>query len=291
MNIEELLQIVNTEGLDAPVIYGEGSLRSDAVVLERDGDVWKVYVADERGGMYESTFREYDNEAEALEHVLLKLRQFKKYNKSLEALASRVKHSKNHVKEQESTLIRPGACEVCSSYWLEYHPDKRPMKIGDSDTFMAEIARCAHCGAYWEIGAFSNPKVISIEQAEKELPDLNALEQKLGINFPSPPNNTGKDQLLSQAIITYLSKGKSSFPKHDEDSVKVLATNAGIDPEMLLDAVRAITMECASIEIDWSNHSLAEGGQEVQRVMAKRHPELEKNAVDALAWMFTYMWR
>ena len=100
-----------------------------------------------------------------------------------------------------------------------------------------------------------------------------------------------KDQLLSKAIISYLSKGKSSFPKHDEDAVRLLASDAHTDPEMLLDKAQTITTECASIEVDWSTHSLTEGGKEVARVMTERHPELEDDAIDALAWMFTYMWR
>lgn len=82
----------------------------------------------------------------------------------------------------------PGACEICSGYWATYAPEARAVTIGTSDEFMAEVRRCRHCGTYWEVGAFSFPKVISQEHAKRELPDLDALEQRLGIDFPDPPD-------------------------------------------------------------------------------------------------------
>ena len=38
-----------------------------------------------------------------------------------------------------------------------------------------------------EVGAFSYPKVISREHAKRELPDLDALERTLSVEFPDPP--------------------------------------------------------------------------------------------------------
>lgn len=81
----------------------------------------------------------------------------------------------------------PGACEICSGYWLTYAPDARAVSIGESKEFLAEVRRCRSCGAYWEVGAFSYPKVLTPEQALRELPDLESLEAGLGIDFPNPP--------------------------------------------------------------------------------------------------------
>lgn len=65
------------------------------------------------------------------------------------------------------------------------------MVIGTSDEYQAAVWRCRRCGAYWEVPAFSYPTVISREQAQRELPDLDALENAaesaLGIQFPKPP--------------------------------------------------------------------------------------------------------
>ncbi|MCH1882533.1 hypothetical protein [Agrococcus sp. ARC_14] len=80
---------------------------------------------------------------------------------------------------------RPGACEVCTSYWVTHVG--RPVTIGESERFMAEVQRCRSCGAYWEVGAFSYPRVIGRARALQELPDLVSLEARLGIDFPEPP--------------------------------------------------------------------------------------------------------
>ena len=80
-----------------------------------------------------------------------------------------------------------GACKICSGYWLTYAPDARAVLIGESMAFQAQVRRCRYCGAYWEVGAFSYPKVLTPEQALRELPDLETLEAGLGIDFPHPP--------------------------------------------------------------------------------------------------------
>lgn len=82
----------------------------------------------------------------------------------------------------------PGSCEVCSGYWATYAPAAQPVAIGESMEYMAEVRRCRFCGAYWEVGAFSFPQVISRDHARKELPDLDALEAALGIDLPRPPD-------------------------------------------------------------------------------------------------------
>ena len=87
MDTSELMQVVRAEGLDTPVLYGVGRLHDDAVVLERDRDAWKVYLVNERNVVIESTLRMFDSEPDALERVLLKLRQIAKARRSRAALS------------------------------------------------------------------------------------------------------------------------------------------------------------------------------------------------------------
>ena len=87
MDASELMRIVRVEGLDTPVLYGVGRLHNDAVVLDRDGDTWTVYLVDERDAVIESTLRTFDNESDAFERVLLKLRQVAKARRSRAALS------------------------------------------------------------------------------------------------------------------------------------------------------------------------------------------------------------
>nr|WP_241249435.1 DUF6357 family protein [Agrococcus sp. KRD186] len=83
------------------------------------------------------------------------------------------------------TQPRLGACEICSSYWVTHVGG--PVTIGESERLMGEVRRCRSCGAYWEVGAFSFPQVISREEAQQGLPDLARLEAQLGGDFPEPP--------------------------------------------------------------------------------------------------------
>lgn len=100
-----------------------------------------------------------------------------------------------------------------------------------------------------------------------------------------------EDQALSQAVIAYLGKGRSAFPRSEAGAVVEFAVDTGTDPDTLLGSVRALVDECMAIKIDWSNSTLSEGGDEAERVMAGRHPELSAGALNALRWMFTYNWR
>lgn len=87
MDTTDLMKIVREEDLETPVLYGVGNFRPEIVVLERDDSEWKVYVANERGGVIGNTLATFDNEPEALERVLEKVRQGTKYHRALDARA------------------------------------------------------------------------------------------------------------------------------------------------------------------------------------------------------------
>lgn len=100
-----------------------------------------------------------------------------------------------------------------------------------------------------------------------------------------------EDRELSQAILEYVGKGRSAFPRSDDDAVVKFAADTGAEPAVLLAQVVEIASECLAVTIDWSTHTLSEGGDEAERVMAERHPELGRDALKALRWAFTYNWR
>lgn len=96
------------------------------------------------------------------------------------------------------------------------------------------------------------------------------------------------EETLSRAVVEYLAKGRSSFPRSDEHAVAALA---GDDAGSMLARVRGIIDEMLAIEIDWSESSLSEGARTARATMASQHPELSDEALDALHWMFSYSWR
>lgn len=75
MNVDAVREIVGEEGLDEPVLYGVGRIDSNSVILDRRGDQWRAWISDERGGGMGRTLQTFDNEPDALEDVLTKLRQ------------------------------------------------------------------------------------------------------------------------------------------------------------------------------------------------------------------------
>lgn len=89
MDTTELLQTIRLEGLGIPVIYGVGDRRNDATVIERDGNSWRVYLSDDRGGMYVKTLRAFDNESDALDYALFKLREEVRVNEAMQRLSNR----------------------------------------------------------------------------------------------------------------------------------------------------------------------------------------------------------
>jgi len=180
MDISELMRIVRDEGLDRPVLSGVGRLVNDAVVLDRDGDTWTVYLVDERHAVIESTLRTFDSESAALERVLLKLRQVAKARRSRAALLT----------ERTGTV------------------------------------------------------------------DLN------------------------MAIVVFLKNYPGS---NDEEFGSRFGTDAAREE------VRAILDETSGIGIEWGNKSLVDIGEEVERVMRERHPELSTAALEKLSNYFTYL--
>ena len=82
-------------------------------------------------------------------------------------------------------IARPGACEVCTAYWVT--GVGRFVTLGESPARMAEIWRCRVCGAYWQVGDFDRPKVIRVDDARSALPDLDVIEATLGVDFPQAP--------------------------------------------------------------------------------------------------------
>lgn len=106
MTIPELMQIIDAEELDPPIIYGNSENRQNAVVLERGDKEWQVLITDERGSIMEKTQSVFDTESAALEYVLLKLRQTQQANRSLASLFKKKrKPSKpTHIRQVNNNL-------------------------------------------------------------------------------------------------------------------------------------------------------------------------------------------
>ena len=75
MNRRDLKVIIEDEGLIDAVFLDETSIKEDVVVLERLESDWAVYLTIDRAMIVKTTFRTFATEPEALEYMLVKLRQ------------------------------------------------------------------------------------------------------------------------------------------------------------------------------------------------------------------------
>lgn len=96
------------------------------------------------------------------------------------------------------------------------------------------------------------------------------------------------DSELSDGVVAYLQRGQAASPRADADAVRRVATS---DPAGLVARVTAIVEESVAVPVDWSALSLGDAGRAAAAEMARRHPELSQDALDALAWNFTFQWR
>lgn len=97
------------------------------------------------------------------------------------------------------------------------------------------------------------------------------------------------DDELSAAVIAYLQRGRAASPRADAPAAAAVARER--DPAALVSAVDALVEESVAVPVEWSTLTLGEAGRAVAAEMGKRHPELSTEALDALAWNFTFVWR
>jgi len=85
---------------------------------------------------------------------------------------------------------------------------------------------------------------------------------------------------LSAAITVYL----AHYPNSNREEFVATFPHESVEI-----AVRAILREAIGLQIEWADKTLKVIGDEVQKTMGERHPELSDAATDALGNYFTYL--
>ncbi|HLZ62150.1 MAG TPA: hypothetical protein VKR06_34835 [Ktedonosporobacter sp.] len=93
------------------------------------------------------------------------------------------------------------------------------------------------------------------------------------------------DKPKSDAVILYLSVGRSSYPKEDPGALDHTFGPQGAE---LGSYVKGIVSEMLAIPIDWQAHSGWSWVETIQAEMHLRHPELSEEAIQALGWYISY---
>jgi len=92
---------------------------------------------------------------------------------------------------------------------------------------------------------------------------------------------------LSEGILAYLQARSAASPRTDEGAVLALP-DGGV---ALLEEVKAVVTESLAVTVDWNSLSLGDAGRYAAAETGRRHPELDQEALDAIAWNFTFAWR
>lgn len=85
---------------------------------------------------------------------------------------------------------------------------------------------------------------------------------------------------ISAAITLYL----AHYPNSNREEFVATFSHESVEV-----AVRAILREAIGLQIEWGDKSLVEIGDEVQKIMGERHPELSDAATNALGNYFTFL--
>lgn len=172
---------------------------------------------------------------------------------------------------------KPGDYDGEPSETFQWDNNHRSLQVYSSELFSADEAASILYGYFTStsVAKYYKFRAIGVTEGVGTKPESYEVS-----------NTQIQKQLLNQAIISYLGKGVSSFPRHDEAAVRELVAKE--EANELLEKVKEVISGCMSVEIDWSAHSLSEAGNEAARVMAQRYPDLSEAALDALRWQFTY---
>jgi len=74
MTNEEAKEIIKNEGLQRFNWYSDHPLRENEVGISGNNNNWEVYVTDERASVVQGSITVFDNESDALENFIKRLR-------------------------------------------------------------------------------------------------------------------------------------------------------------------------------------------------------------------------
>lgn len=94
---------------------------------------------------------------------------------------------------------------------------------------------------------------------------------------------------LSRAIVAFLQRGVAKSPRAERAAAAAQATRS--EPAVLVAQVEQIVQETLDVSVDWGSMNLGEAGRAAAAEIGRRHPGLTADALDALAWNFTFAWR
>ena len=97
------------------------------------------------------------------------------------------------------------------------------------------------------------------------------------------------DDELSQAVVAYLRGAGRAWPHR---SLEAVAQAMGADTAQRLEPrLKCLGDKTLYWPVDWDHHDSMSAMEVVRAGLTERHPELSSEAIEALVWEFSYVYR
>jgi hypothetical protein len=94
---------------------------------------------------------------------------------------------------------------------------------------------------------------------------------------------------FSSAVVCYLGHKIENSPRQSILRLKLLMGEVYADAN--IQRLQELLKSLNEIQVDWSTTTLKEGAYKARLEIAKKYPDLEGNALDALEWTYSWWWK
>lgn len=94
-----------------------------------------------------------------------------------------------------------------------------------------------------------------------------------------------EDEILTRAVVVWTGWGTEAWPTRDDNVLKEFGPERGLD---LVQAVHRLKDDLYKSDAKFTAPDLATMGDRAAEQFRVRHPEIGEDAVEALAWCYTY---
>lgn len=98
-----------------------------------------------------------------------------------------------------------------------------------------------------------------------------------------------RNSIFSDALVSYLGYKTGTSPI--EGTERLIAKMGQQFAEKNLPVIQKILQDLNSIKVDWSSATLQEGALKARDEISKKYPNLNSDALDALAWTYSWWWK
>ena len=97
------------------------------------------------------------------------------------------------------------------------------------------------------------------------------------------------DEMLNKAVVLYVGYKIAKYPQHDE--MRLVREFGVEDAAVLKVEIEKILATMSQLQPDWEKHTLWTAAKWAGEKVLQCHPGLNKEAIEALEWEFSWWWK